>query len=60
MTDGHRIRELKAYGVKSLVSGSVAQDSVPCRIFYGVSGVSLTQPEYRLPFTVQHLVFFFF
>jgi hypothetical protein len=54
VTDGHRIMELRVHGVRSLVSGSVAHGSIPCRIFYWVSGVSLAQPEHRLPFTVQH------
>ena len=56
VTDGHRIMELRAHGVRSLMFGSVAYGSVPCGIFYWVSRVSLAQPERRLPFTVQHLL----
>jgi hypothetical protein len=39
---------------QALSSGSIAYDSVPCRFFYWASRVSLAQPEYRLPFMVQH------
>jgi hypothetical protein len=34
------------------VSGNVVYCSVPCRVFYWVSGVSLARPEHRLPFEV--------
>lgn len=53
MTNDHSIMELRVDGFRSLMSESIANSPVPCRIFYWVSGVSFSQPEHRLHFMVQ-------
>ena len=45
MTDSHRIMELGALWCQAPVSGNVAHCSIPCRVFYWVSGASLAQPK---------------
>jgi hypothetical protein len=46
VTDSHRITELGApLWCQAPVSGNVAHCSVPCRVFYWVSGASLAQPK---------------
>jgi hypothetical protein len=45
VTYSNRIMELGAVWCQAPVSGNVAQCSVLCRIFYWVSGASLTQPK---------------
>jgi hypothetical protein len=54
VTYSHRIMELGAPWCQGPMSGNVAHCSVPCRVFYWVSGVSLAGPKNRLPFTVPH------
>jgi hypothetical protein len=46
VTDNLRIMELRAHGIRSLMSGSIAYSSVPCRIFYWVSR---TQTAFHSP-----------
>ncbi|KRY62202.1 hypothetical protein T4A_14000 [Trichinella pseudospiralis] len=45
VTDSHRIMELGALWCQAPVSGNVAHCSVPCRVFYWVSGASPIQPK---------------
>ena len=52
MTDSHRIMELGSPWCQVPVSGNMAPCSFPCRVCYWVSGVSIAQPKYRLPFMV--------
>jgi hypothetical protein len=49
LVDCQRTVALRAHGVWCLCLWGVAHCSVPCRIFYWVSRVSLAQPEHRLP-----------
>ena len=45
VTYSHRIMELGALWCQAPDSGNVAHCSVPCRVFYWISGASLTQPK---------------
>jgi hypothetical protein len=45
VTDSHRIMELGALWCQAPISGNVAHCSIPCRVFYWVSGASLSQPK---------------